>query len=1487
MAEDRIPAEGEDISSRGPESSTAPDIAFEPLDPADYPADQRSLIEEVNRRAALANEKYRTARHRQATAEQEKGDIRDIIESADMGTWHIELIEGQEPRMIVDDKMAELLGITREELSPEGTYTAWFSRIKPEAVASVLASVGKMQQGLMDENTYLWIHPTKGERYVRCGGTAEKVDGGFVHRGYHYDVDAQVREKLEKEEAARRQEEQLQEVLKAREDDAIREILDIIIRKGDRELINSLMETVGAYYDADRCYIFEEDPTGRYIANTYEWCAPGVVPEKDNLQHVPVENLDPWVCEFKKHGPFYLNCDDEYAKKEPLIYQVLEPQNIQSLMAAPMMESGKEIGFLGVDNPKKNTGHKLYLSIAATSAYHELRSIHDREKLEHSMRHTAQIQETHAAEKTRYNSIIEAISGEYHTLWLITKADLEMHFIRSSGRTTIRNAVNMGLGNANIDKALKRYIDTYVLEEDRERVEAAVCSSVIMEEIKKKPLYTVNYHRRDDAGNVTYHQMAFADADDGFILAYRDIDGMMREELEKQAALRKALAAERSANSLARALGSVYSYAYVVHMTKGTAAPVRMAHSLAGLYGADYDAEHPFDMKTYADENVYPDDRPLFEPVDTIEKCRKLLETQDRYSITYRLMLNGVLHYVELEIIKSPDAEDEFVMGFKIVDEQEKARQEQLRREREQSGIIQALSSVYVDVISVDLAENRSRTIKMDDMTGGLSGGYFARSDRPYSMNGYVDSYVHPDDRYHFAPILSIEGCRAFFERNTEYSFEYRAVHDGQTRYMQIQMVRPDENGNELVLGFKALDSQEAERLEKLHQEHTLLGVIGTLSTEYASLFLLNARTNTYRTIRANDVAHAFTAEHTNAEEGLRHYINTCVVPEDREKMIEACTISHMEEAVPETGIYSVNYRQIDGMKNSHGQLNIARFRADDGSVHFVVGMRNITQIVKKELETQHALQEAYDAAEAANRAKSDFLQTMSHDIRTPMNGIIGMTAIAAAHIDDKERVQDSLQKITQASRHLLALINEVLDMSKIESGKVSLAEEEFNLSDLIDNLLTMTRPQIEEHGHELKVNIRDVQHELVIGDSLHIQQAFVNLMSNAIKYTPNGGRIDLGIREIPCNQEKVGCDEFVFRDNGIGMSEEFLKHIFEPFTRAEDGRISKIQGTGLGMPITRNIVRMMGGDIQVQSKPNEGSCFTVTIFLKLQDTDTKEETRFAELDVLVADDDEMSVGSTVSMLEELGMRAEGVLSGEAALERVVSRHEARQDYHAVILDWKMPGMDGVETARAIRRRVGNEVPIIILSAYDWSDIEEEARLAGVNAFVSKPLFRSRLERVFDELLGGKEKESESGSPLQALDALDLSAYRCLLVEDNELNAEIAQEILEETGMKVDHVWDGTEAVEAVITAEDGKYDLVLMDIQMPKMNGYDATRAIRASERKYCKTVPIIAMTANAFAEDVQAARTAGMNEHIAKPIDLNVLAKIMDRWLLKKHAA
>lgn len=533
-----------------------------------------------------------------------------------------------------------------------------------------------------------------------------------------------------------------------------------------------------------------------------------------------------------------------------------------------------------------------------------------------------------------------------------------------------------------------------------------------------------------------------------------------------------------------------------------------------------------------------------------------------------------------------------------------------------------------------------------------------------------------------------------------------------------------------------------------------------------------------------------------------------------------------------------------------------------------------------KEIESRRALQEAYAAANQANRAKTEFLTNMSHDIRTPMNAIIGMTAIAGAHIDERERVLDCLGKITASGRHLLALINEILDMSRIESGKMILTEENFMLPELIDNMIDMVKGDIEAHGHSLETVIRAVEHEAVSGDSLRIQQVFINIMGNAIKYTPDGGKIRLTVSEKPTQYSGIGCYEFVVEDNGIGMSEEFLQVIFEPFVRADNRRVTEVQGTGLGMPITKNIINMMNGDIKIDSTLGQGTKVTVTIFLKIRDTKDMNVEELVDLPVLVVDDDEDCCESTVDILNAIGMCGEYTQTGEEAVELVSERHEENNDFFAVIMDWYMPGMDGIEATKAIRKRVGRHVPIILLSAYDYSGIEIEARAAGVDAFIAKPLFKSRLTTTLKQIAGGAKKRTPVND-LAVVAEHDCSDKRILIVEDNELNREIAVEIVGMTGAKIETAENGKEAVDMVNAMESGYYDLVFMDIQMPIMNGYEAAAAIRNLDGSKGKILPIIAMTANAFAEDVIMAKNAGINEHIAKPISFEKLDEIMRRWL------
>lgn len=548
----------------------------------------------------------------------------------------------------------------------------------------------------------------------------------------------------------------------------------------------------------------------------------------------------------------------------------------------------------------------------------------------------------------------------------------------------------------------------------------------------------------------------------------------------------------------------------------------------------------------------------------------------------------------------------------------------------------------------------------------------------------------------------------------------------------------------------------------------------------------------------------------------------------------------------------------------------------------FTIAIRNIDDVIQREEEQKKMLALAVARAEAASNAKSDFLSRMSHDIRTPMNAILGMTAVASMHIDEKKRVMDALDKIMVSGKHLLGLINEVLDMSRIESGKVSLTEDSFNLSNTMESILMVFHSQLEAKELKLNASIAKLEHENVIGDEQHLQQIFMNIMGNAVKFTPQGGTISIHIEEKPSHINGNGCYEFVFEDTGIGMEQDYIKTIFEPFSRAANSSGSKIEGTGLGMSIAVNIARMMDGDIKVESTLGKGSKFTVMVHLKLDNVAQEDVEALASLPVLVVDDEEESCECACEILCSIGMEAEYVLDGDSAVERIAQKKEGGTEFSVVILDWKMPGKDGLTTAKEIRRMVGKHIPIVILSAYDWTDIEAEATEAGVDAFVSKPMFKSKLIRVLLNVLGHGGEEQTSNA-LETFVQQDFSGKRVLLVEDNEINIEVAEELLNIVGIQVEKAMNGRLAVERMLETEPGYYDLIFMDIQMPVMNGYEASKAIRASDRDDLTHIPIVAMTADAFSDDIRKSKDAGMNDHISKPVDVEKLEEVLHRWILR----
>ena len=547
-----------------------------------------------------------------------------------------------------------------------------------------------------------------------------------------------------------------------------------------------------------------------------------------------------------------------------------------------------------------------------------------------------------------------------------------------------------------------------------------------------------------------------------------------------------------------------------------------------------------------------------------------------------------------------------------------------------------------------------------------------------------------------------------------------------------------------------------------------------------------------------------------------------------------------------------------------------------EGKTKYILVMSDRTA----DKQVNQALSDAVAAAETANRAKSTFLSNMSHDIRTPMNAIIGFTTLAISNLDDQERVKDYLTKTLASSNHLLSLINDVLDMSRIESGKIHLEEVEVNLSDVLHDLKTIVSGQIHAKQLELYMDAMDVTDEDVSCDKTRLNQILLNLLSNAIKFTPAGGTVSVRVRQLAGQARGCGQYEFRIKDNGIGMSPEFAKKIFEPFERERTSTVSRIQGTGLGMAITKNIVDMMGGTIEVQTAQGKGSEFIVRVPLRVQAEHRPVEkiTELEGLKALVVDDDFNTCDSVTKMLVKVGMRAEWTLSGKEAVLRARQSIEMSDVYHAYLIDWRLPDMNGIEVTRQIRS-LHDDTPIIILTAYDWSDIEVEAKAAGVTAFCSKPMFLSDLRETLMSALG--QKQTDAAQELLPPKDADFKDRQILLVEDNELNREIAQEILREYGFRVDPAENGAVAVEKVSTAAPGSYDLVLMDIQMPVMDGYTATRQIRALENPALAGVPILAMTANAFDEDRRRAMESGMNGFLSKPIVIGDLVQELHKIL------
>ena len=774
-----------------------------------------------------------------------------------------------------------------------------------------------------------------------------------------------------------------------------------------------------------------------------------------------------------------------------------------------------------------------------------------------------------------------------------------------------------------------------------------------------------------------------------------------------------------------------------------------------------------------------------------------------------------------------------------------------------------------VDTLWIVTLGNEKVEIIKDSMTPEREGECL---DYTELCQTYIQEYVYPADLGKWEEILSLNSLRQMAASGVaNKKFDMRFCNDlfGFEWHEAFIRILKDESGipDRVILFSRYVNHCRKAQI-----------VEAAVQTEYDYVVYIEANTNSYVMYTSNRESGTPVPPiaSNDYEKEVAEFHHKYVPEDQRDELTRNLSLDHVLSVLRNAREY-VLFCQV--MENGVFRDKKMRFSFFDKERNILLLTRTDIMEVREEERQRQLLQDALQVAKSANQAKSDFLSRMSHDIRTPMNAIIGMTTIASMHIDDRERIVDCLKKIMVSSKLLLNLINEVLDMSKVESGHILLTDEEFDMGELLQSVITMVQTSVSQKFQDFRVHLFQVKHEKLIGDVQRIQQVLLNLLSNAIKYTPDYGKITLEIREKPIKNGNYGLFEVTVIDNGIGIKPDFLHKVFEPFERAEDATLRNIQGTGLGMAISRNIAHMMNGEIQVESEYGKGSRFTIDMPLVCRDQKPDDKIEVEGLEVLVVDDDKIACLNTSSCLQEIGINSECVYSGSEAIEKVRQHHLAEKEYFAVIIDLKMPQMNGIETTRQIRRFVGADVPIIILSAYDLEEYEAEAKEVKANGFITKPLYKSKLLQVLRSFLD----EGDQPEPIRPfkLSNVDYSGKRILLVEDNELNREIAVEIIGSTGITIDTAINGLDAVHKVAQSEEGFYQIILMDIQMPIMDGYEATRQIRSLQRRDIAHMPIIAMTANAFSEDVTNAIKAGMNYHLAKPIDIGALMGILSKYL------
>ena len=1107
-------------------------------------------------------------------------------------------------------------------------------------------------------------------------------------------------------------------------------------------------------------------------------------------------------------------------------------------------------------------GHTMIIRCGGVRNFSYLRGV----RIEGCHQDVTQLLHIEKQKQEELSETIETITADYECLLHADFDSLQETHYRESKRFS--EAIPGWARNTNYLERVYLLGNTLVIPEDRKAFLEAVNPYVVSEKVKDGVPYYVDFRVRLN-GQVLWYQAKMVHhlqhaGHNCAIIGIMDNDEATHQRRQEQAVI--------------SSLGDDFDYIAYVDPDTMAEHIFRANPNILSLF-PEWETIHSFQERLQAicDLLVHPDDREMFLRQTSREEILRRFETESVLFVNFRILHEGkTLYYQGKYVSVSIDGKIHVVVGFHSVDKEVRTQLENAEVVRQQLAVIQGLASDYKSVFYLDLAQNKLTPYRIR-VSEGIDYSKIQPDSTPYpvAIARYIEQAVYASDREMVTRQCDTEYVRQELQAHGSLTITYRNDLGGVIRFCQMKFVRVDEGDGvptACALGFSTQDEQITREF-----------VDDRLRSEYASVYLADLEAKTYRNIRVSTLTGFETDQRGDYTELMLKYA-AVISPEYRELWRRLAEPDFARQFLADNDRRELVYT-IEGAQASWRRAVFHVVERRDGVPQVIIlsftaidrDRAEKLELTAKIEQQQKELEEALAMAQAANRAKTTFLNNMSHDIRTPMNAIIGFASLAASHVENTELVKEYLNKVSQSSDHLLSLINDVLDMSRIESGKMTITEKEEYLPDIIHGIRNIVQADMGSKQLDLFIDTLDIQDEAIFCDRLRLNQVLLNIMSNAIKYTPAGGTITLRILETAVKPNGYASFQFRVKDTGIGMSPEFLTRIFEPFERVKSSTVSGIQGTGLGMAITKNIVDMMGGQISVTSEEGKGTEVVLDFDFRLSASMKEVETipQLSGLNSLVVDNDVNSCVSVSKMLRDVGMRSQWCTSGHEAVIRSEEAIGQGDSFRVYVIDWMMPDMNGIETARRIRKVVGDQAPIIILTAYDWADIEEEAKEAGVTAFVNKPLFPSDLRSALKRCCGINE-------PDEAADAeeYDLSGKKLLLVEDNELNREIATDILQdEAGLIVETAEDGTVAVDILRKQGPDFVDCILMDIQMPYMNGYDATKAIRAMYPN--RRIPIIALSANAFAEDKQKSLEAGMDDHIEKPIDVGHLFEAMSRFL------